>query len=131
MYKALSIVAPQGANIVSGRKTVEVRTWQPPTLPLIDLLIVENDLFLRNEGEVDRNGRAVALVDVTEVRPWTSSDLEPACSENWAPGYFAWQLENVRPILDSPKITAERGLFEVKVESRLRVGGSLSKPRST
>ncbi|WP_211090190.1 ASCH domain-containing protein [Pseudothauera nasutitermitis] len=40
-YLALSIVSPQGENIASGRKTLEVRSWQPPALPLHDLLIVE------------------------------------------------------------------------------------------
>lgn len=36
MYHALSIVAPHGGNIASSRKTLEVRSWQPPSLPLLD-----------------------------------------------------------------------------------------------
>lgn len=67
---ALSIVSPHGVNIAAGRKTIEVRSWLPPTLPIRDLLIVENANFLTDGFQVDPNGRAVALVD---VRPLAST----------------------------------------------------------
>jgi len=127
VYTALSIVAPQGANIASGRKTVEVRSWRPPILPMRDLLIVENAVFLDAEGEVDQNGRAVALVDVGEVGPWMPSQVEMACSEEWLSDYFAWQLENVRPILDPPVVSAERGLFRVHIAQPFVISKELSR----
>jgi len=43
IYKCLSIVKPNGANIASGIKTIEVRKWGLPSLPLKNLIIVEND----------------------------------------------------------------------------------------
>lgn len=45
-YVTLSIVSPHGGNIAAGRKTIEVRSWVPPTLLIKDLLIVENANFL-------------------------------------------------------------------------------------
>jgi hypothetical protein len=50
---ALSIVAPNGANIAAGRKTLEIRSWHPPQLSLRHLLIVENRIFLTGEDERD------------------------------------------------------------------------------
>lgn len=113
-YQALSIVAPHGGNIASGRKTLEVRSWQPPSLPLLDLVIVENGRFLRQEGEVDPEGVAVALVDVHRVEPWRPDQVEAACSSGWVPGYYAWTLENVRPIQARPRVQAERGIYQIE-----------------
>ncbi|MEG0488679.1 MAG: ASCH domain-containing protein, partial [Acinetobacter sp.] len=45
-YQALSIVAPAGQWVSEGKKTLEIRSWQPESLPLKDLLIVENKNYL-------------------------------------------------------------------------------------
>lgn len=50
-YTALSVVAPSAERIVQGLKTLEIRSWQPQTIPLKNIVIVENQHFLRNEGE--------------------------------------------------------------------------------
>ena len=55
--KALSIVAPSGLRIANGLKTLEVRRWSPSLRPDEDLLIVENNRFLRADGEEDPDGR--------------------------------------------------------------------------
>jgi len=57
-YLALSIVAPHGNNIASGKKTLEIRSWQPSKLPLKDLLILENKKYLTEERQIDEDGRA-------------------------------------------------------------------------
>nr|WP_287705722.1 ASCH domain-containing protein [Halomonas sp.] len=49
---ALSIVSPHGSNIASGKKTLEVRSWRPESLPIRDLLIVENSHFLSADNLV-------------------------------------------------------------------------------
>ena len=115
-YVALSIVAPNGTNIASGMKSIEVRSWRPEELPLHNLLIVENDRFLTKLGESDPHGRAVALVDVLQVQPWEPSDVLAACASKWSPGYSAWLLSNVRPVNCSSPVTASRGLYRVQVE---------------
>ena len=86
---ALSIVAPNGANIAAGRKTLEIRSWCPPQLPLRDLLIIENKIFLIGEDEADPDAIAVALVDVDEVHVWQPSELEAACATEWKPDLWA------------------------------------------
>ncbi|BEJ50632.1 hypothetical protein Ri1_32310 [Aeromonas dhakensis] len=77
---ALSIVAPHGANIASGKKTLEVRSWLPPSLPIRDLLIVENGQYLSADHPVDPAGRAVALVDIEEAHEWQPDEVLAACS---------------------------------------------------
>lgn len=41
---ALSIVYPAGTRIAEGKKTLEIRSWLPPRLPLLNLLVVENHI---------------------------------------------------------------------------------------
>lgn len=62
--KAISIVYPHGINIALGKKTLEVRSWLPPRDFKEDLLIVENKNYLRNDGDIDPEGRAVAIVKI-------------------------------------------------------------------
>ena len=114
---ALSIVTPHGTNIASGKKTLEVRSWCPPTLPVRDLLIVENTVFLSRDMPCDPDGRVVAIVDIEEVREWRSDEVTAACSSGWEPGYWAWSLSNVRLIKNDLVVPAKRKLYDVDVES--------------
>lgn len=114
-YQALSIVAPSGTKIARGEKTLEVRRWAPDELPIRNLLIVENDLYLTEPGESDPDGRAVALVDVTEVFEWRRDQIEAACASDWEEGWMAWRLENVRPVAHEGPVVAARKLYEVDV----------------
>ena len=117
---ALSIVAPNGANIAAGRKTLEIRSWRPPQLPLRNLLIIENLVFLTGEDEVDPDGTAVAVVDVDEVHAWQPSELEAACAAEWKPGLWAWHVTHVRPVSGAFRLAARRKLYEVEVSRALR-----------
>ncbi len=112
---ALSIVTPHGSNIASGKKTLEVRSWRPESLPIRDLLIVENLSFLSADYPIDLDGKAVAIVDVEEVHEWQPSEVKAACSNGWQLGYWAWSLSNVRPITKSVTVPAKRKLYEVDV----------------
>lgn len=115
-YTALSIVHPSGAKIASGEKTIEVRSWEPTADFTGDLLIVENNKFLRSEGETDPNGRPVALVKIAKVRPYLESDIPAACASRWEPGYFSWELTDVRPLNSNQIVLAARGLYEVDLK---------------
>ncbi|MDT4855299.1 hypothetical protein FQZ97_896450 [compost metagenome] len=110
---ALSIVSPHGSNIALGKKTLEIRSWRPTSLPIRDLLIVENSEFLSIENPIDLNGKAVAIVDIEEIHEWQPSEVTAACSSGWKPGYWAWSLSNVRPIANAQTVTAKRKLYEV------------------
>lgn len=117
---ALSIVAPNGANIAAGRKTLEIRSWCPPCLPLRNLLIIENQIFLTDEDEVDPDGIAVALVDVDEVHAWQPSELQAACAAEWKPDLWAWHVTHVRPVHGDVRLVARRKLYEVDISRALR-----------
>ncbi len=116
MYrKALSVVAPWGAAIAAGEKRLEVRSWQPTSLPLLDLVIVENGKRLTQPEETDPHGLAVALVDVPSVAPWRPEDAAAACSA-WEPGWVAWSLTNVRPLVPGVSVEAKRKLYDVWID---------------
>ena len=114
---ALSIVAPAGAHIAAGLKTLEVRRWAPPAWPLRDLLIVENRRYLSADHPRDEDGRAIAIVDVVDVHGWRPDELAAACASAWAPSWLAWQLVNVRPLPQSPRVPALRKLYSLPVRA--------------
>ena len=78
-YLALSIVAPSGQRIAQGLKTLEVRSWRPDQFPLKDLVIVENQTYLNNEGD-EELGYAVALVDIDSIHTWQENEVDAACA---------------------------------------------------
>jgi hypothetical protein len=114
-FKTLSIVYPSGTKIARGEKTIEVRSWQPPADFEGDLLIVENKKFLRKEGEVDPEGKPVAIVKIKRVRTYEESDIPAACASRWEPGYFSWELTDVRPLSSSIQVLAARGIYETEL----------------
>lgn len=113
--KALSIVAPSGAKIANGLKTLEIRRWMPNLQPDEDLLIVENSRFLHNDGEEDQDGKAVAIVRVAFVRPFQSTDIVAACASYYEDGWLAWEVTNIRPISYPHPVLAARGIYQVPV----------------
>ncbi|WP_060375164.1 ASCH domain-containing protein [Burkholderia stagnalis] len=110
---ALSIVAPAVDDILAGRKQVEIRSWAPPSLPLVDLVLVQNTVYLRQDGQEDPNGVALALVDVVGVHDWTPDEAR-AQGKTWCAGYVCRELANVRA-LDRPlPCIARRGIHALE-----------------
>ena len=116
---ALSIVAPNGTNIAAGRKTLEIRSWCPPQLPLRDLLIIENRIFLTEEDQTDPDGIAIAVVDVEEVHAWQPTELAAACAAEWTAQMWAWQLTHVRSLNGALCLPARRKLYQVEIDAKL------------
>ncbi len=114
--KALSVLAPWGRKIAEGRKTVEVRSWMPHGLTAgEDLLIIENNRPLIQDGDEDPLGRATAMVKILRVRPFLTSDLEASGASRFEPGWYAWELGDVRVVdLNRPFRAASR-IYEVEV----------------
>lgn len=83
-------------------------------LPLKDLIIVENQHFLLNDGDEDV-GFAVALVDIESVHPWQSDEVDAACATYWAEGYFAWLISNIRPFAQPLHTIAKRKLYRIEL----------------
>lgn len=109
-YLALSIVAPNASKIAQGLKTLEIRTWQPEYLPLKSLVIVENTQFLTFEYP-EEIGKAVAIVDIESVHPWRADEFNAACASYWTEGYWAWVINNVRPISQPFDVPAKRKIY--------------------
>jgi len=114
--KALSIVAPGGSRIASGEKTLEVRRWRPNLGADEDLLIVENRCFLYRDGDIDPDGRAVAVVRISGVRAFTPNDIEAACASSYEDGWLAWEISHLRPIAKPFPAIAARKIYTLDVE---------------
>ncbi|EPF2931040.1 hypothetical protein ACSL9C_003984, partial [Vibrio navarrensis] len=61
--KALSVVEPWGTMIANQTKLLEIRTWRPEVLPMLNVALVQNRRRLTTEGDEDLTARVVAVVD--------------------------------------------------------------------
>lgn len=113
--KALSVVEKAGKLISTGTKTLEIRSWEADGLPLLDLAIVQNSRRLTKDDPVDADGQIVAVVNVRKIRKWKKEDAEASCSI-WEDGWLAWELANIRQVIDGPKIPAKRRIYEIRTD---------------
>jgi hypothetical protein len=118
---ALSIVSPSGQNIVEGKKVVEIRRWLPPEIPFLNLVLVENEIYLTAEGQEDPNGLARAIVDIMGVHQWTREEAESQ-RKDWSPDYFCWELSNVRRIVRPIPCVARRKIYKIDINAHLPTG---------
>lgn len=116
IVNALSIVSPSVQRIVARKKVVEIRRWLPPKIPFLDLVLVENEIYLTEEGQEDPNGLARAIVDITGVHEWK---LEEAKSQGveWSPDYICWELSNVRRIEPPIPCVARRRIYKIDIDT--------------
>ena len=114
-------MAPSVQRIVAGEKIVEIRRWLPPEIPLRNLVLVENEIYLTEEGQEDPNGLARAIVDITGVHEWT---LEEAKSQGvaWSSNYVCWELSNVRRIEPPIPCVARRKIYKIDISACLPIG---------
>ena len=117
---ALSIVSPSVQRILAGEKIVEIRRWLPPELPFFDLVLVENEIYLTEEGQEDPNGLARAVVDIIGVHEWTCAEAESQ-GVDWMPNYVCWELSNVRPIVPPIPCVAKRKIYKIDLNARLPI----------
>jgi hypothetical protein len=103
--KALSIKEPWASLILSGKKTIETRTWT--TRYRGSLLICAS-----KKPDSPIAGMAVAVADVVDSRPMTRKDERKACCKVYDDAK-SWVLENVRPIKPFP-VSGKLGLFDVE-----------------
>jgi hypothetical protein len=113
-YQVLSILKEPGELILSGAKTLEIRSWEPPFNATQDLLVVSNSIYLKHDDQVDENGIAIALVDISGYHPWREDEMEKACAKQFKSGYFAWEITNVRPVFCRDLLPAKKGIYELQ-----------------
>ncbi|MEQ5205897.1 MULTISPECIES: hypothetical protein [unclassified Proteus (in: enterobacteria)] len=117
---ALSIVYPAVTNIIEKKKNVEIRSWYPQELPLYNLLLVENNIYLNNDDDMDMNATAIAIVDVFSVKRWTLHDFinqteEVTLNRVWKDNYYMWDIGNVRILKRSFKCYAKKGIYQLEI----------------
>ncbi len=118
--KALSVQQPFALEILSGQKTIEVRSWD--TLHRGDLLICSSGkpAFSKEEMEeleeeygcVFLYGHALCVVHLAEIRLMRKGDEEKALMEAFDPESYSWMLQDVRPVIPFP-VKGKQGLFHV------------------
>jgi len=80
---------------------------------LKNLVIVENQNFLLNDGD-EEAGLAVVLIDIQSAHPWQPDEMNAACASYWADGYYAWAINNVRPLLQPLEVRAKIKLYPLE-----------------
>ena len=119
-FQALSVIKPYGQLINSGKKTVEVRQWAPDTLPIFDLVIIENSIRLSSTGvSYDPEGVVVAMVDIRTTREWVENDLVASCSAVFENGWLAWELSNIRRLHYPHFVPAGLRIYSIDLDSEL------------
>jgi hypothetical protein len=118
--KALSVQQPFALEILSGHKTIEVRTWD--TLHRGDLLICSSakPAFPKDDMEELEEeygclflyGHALCVVRVADIRLVRKGDEEKALMDEIDPESYSWILEDVRPVIPFP-VKGKQGLFQV------------------
>ena len=118
--KAISVQQPFAFEILSGQKTIEVRSWD--TLHRGDLLICsskkpafpEEDMEEMEEeyGCIFLYGHALCIVRVADARLMRKGDEENALMDEIDPEAYSWELEDIRPVIPFP-VKGKQGFFEV------------------
>ena len=121
-YKALSIVFPSVRNIILKLKKVEIRSWLPPQIPLVNVILVENYNFIKG-NDVDPFGKALAIVDIVGYKKWTLDDFEcqnyeTKQSKRWKDNYFMWELDNIREFKNEVICEARTGIYTISLDDK-------------
>jgi hypothetical protein len=109
--RALSLKQPYANWIVSGRKTIETRTWS--TSYRGDVLICAS-----TTGKGEPKGVALCVVRLDSVRPMTKEDETAACVERY-PKAQAWEISNLRLLKKPFPVKGRLGLFSLEVSNSL------------
>ena len=113
---ALSIVSPSVQHIIAGKKVVEIRRWLPPEIPFLNLVLVENEIYLTEDGQEDPNGLARAVVDIVGVHDWTREEAESQ-GVTWISNYVCWELSNVRRIEPPIPCVTRRKIYKIDIDT--------------
>jgi hypothetical protein len=116
----MSVQQPFAFEILSGQKTIEIRTWD--TLHRGDLLIcsagkpafprVEMEEMEEEYGCTFLYGHALCIVRLVDVRYMRKGDEERALVDEIDPEAYSWVLEDIRPVIPFP-VKGKQGFFDV------------------
>ena len=112
LSKCLSVRQPWASLILSGKKTVEVRTW---STKYRGPLVICASKFPKISSQP--TGCAVCVVDLIDVRPITQDDAAAACCDVDPSREFAWVLSSPRAIPSLPFVSGRLGIFETAIST--------------
>ncbi|MCL1028567.1 hypothetical protein [Serratia silvae] len=103
-------------------KKVEIRSWLPPQIPLVNVILVENYNFIKG-NDVDPFGKALAIVDIVGYKKWTLDDFEcqnyeTKQSKRWKDNYFMWELDNIREFKNEVICEAKTGIYTISLDDK-------------
>jgi hypothetical protein len=118
--KAISVQQPFAFEIMSGRKTIEVKAFD--TLHRGDLLICSSRKPAFDKDDMDEMeeeygcaflyGHALCIVRVVDVRPMRKGDADKALIDRIDPEAYSWVIEDARLVCPF-SVKGPQGLFDV------------------
>ena len=117
---ALSIRQPWAELIVSGRKTIEVRTWtteyRGPVFIHASKSVAEEFVPLFPDVFPTYLGGLIGIVDVSSVESFNQATWSRLRPEHLVPGpmpkgAFGWKLEKAKRLLHPVPVRGQLGLF--------------------
>lgn len=114
--KAISIRQPWASLIVSGRKTIELRSWRLNHRGALVILAGTGKWNGEHDHEIGPRGVILGVVDVVDCREFSRADTAASCVpeaelrrltfESAPPlgpkQWFSWVLKNARPCRNVP-----------------------------
>jgi hypothetical protein len=128
-FPALSVRQPWAELIVSGRKPMEIRTWERPYRGRIWIHAakhIDEALDLHFGIRDPYRGGFIGSVELTSIEPfdieswraWGEYHLDHG---PFRPGLFAWVLVHPRRLADPLPATGNIGLYELDPELHARL----------
>lgn len=105
--KALSIKEPWISMIANGEKTIETRTWYPPTFLWNQPVLLVGS----KKPKGDYSGMAACVATIKEAHVMKTSDEVAACCEKY-PNAKSWVLENIQKVKPFP-VKGRLGIYDV------------------
>lgn len=105
--KALSIKEPWISMIANGEKTIETRTWYPPTFLYNQPILLVGSK--KPKGEY--SGQAACVAVVKDARMMKTSDKEAACRECY-PRAISWVLVDIQKVKPF-SVKGQLGIYDV------------------
>lgn len=133
IYKTLSIKQPWAHLILTGRKTLEMRTWRTAYRGELLITASSQPKNFQLDGMRLPSGVAICLVDLVDIREFGIDDLVEAGYEGdalrrarnrWLAGLdmnlgdatvYGWRLANPRPTRPAA-VKGKLHIFEVDIE---------------
>ncbi len=119
--KAISVQQPFAFEIMSGQKTIEVKTWD--SLHRGDLLLCSSSKPAFSPEDMEDieeeygcsflYGHALCVVRLADVRLMKPGDEDDALLEEIDPESYSWVIEDVRLVVPFPVKGKQEGLFDV------------------